>query len=210
MKEQDLNAAARAIDWLASIGERDLARKISFRVLLELKRSTPEEKPEAVREIEAELKKTYVEDLSSTGSLLPGIAGYGGVQKEMDDRPRSGYRSILIETSLKTAAVLVTFFLLFLVGAFILNLGDKHAKMISKIERGDDRKWNQLEAAISRNPYLYYRSALIYEGRGEIDKAIFQMEKALSLAPGSEQYRKKLDELLKMAQEGIDSEDERD
>ena len=55
-----------------------------------------------------------------------------------------------------------------------------------------------LKAAISRNPYLYYRAALLYKGRREMDNAIYQVEKALSLSPNDKLYLKELDELKKL------------
>ena len=55
-----------------------------------------------------------------------------------------------------------------------------------------------LKAAISRNPYLYYRAALLYKKPREIDNAIYQIEKALSLSPNDKLYLKKLEELKKL------------
>lgn len=187
MDEKDLKHIAATVDWLASVGQRKLARTVTFQALLELKRMKPEEKPESVREIEAALKKTY--------------AGDGMMKEASEFRPKSGYVNILFETALKTATVLAVIFVVFTVVGFVTNIGDKHYKMITKIEKGHDRKWNQIEGALSRNPYLYYRAALLYEERDEFDKAVFQMEKAVSLAPGDERYTRKLAELYTLLKE---------
>jgi len=55
-----------------------------------------------------------------------------------------------------------------------------------------------LKAAISRNPYLYYRAALLYKKPREIDNAIYQMEKALSLWPNDKLYLKESNKLKKL------------
>lgn len=187
MNEKDLKSVAASADWLASVGQLDLARRIAFQALLELKRSAPQDKSESLREIEAALRKTY-----TSGGRMRDASGF---------RARNDYVNILIETALKTVAVMAVVFAVFTVAGLVTNIGEKHEKMITKIEKGHDRRWNQIEGAISRNPYLYYRAALLYEERDEFDKAIFQMEKAVSLAPDDERYTLKLEALRSLYEE---------
>ncbi len=202
MDEKDLKSVAASADWLASVGQLDLARRLAFQALLELKRSAPQEKSESLREIEAALKKTYVSDDRKIEVAPEKSRATEGRASEMPGfQARNDYMNIMIETALKTIAVLAAVFAVFTVVGLVTNVGDKHYKMITKIEKGHDRRWNQIEGALSRNPYLYYRAALLYEERDEFDKAIFQMEKAVSLAPDEERYTRKLDALRALYEE---------
>jgi len=184
MEEKDLKVIMKSTEWLGSIGEHTLANNVAYKVLLHLKMMSKENKSESVREIESALKKTYASEKDFTAPVI--------------SQRGNGYWNILFETFLKTSAILLTIWVFLSAALSLLNVNDHYHKALSRSARGDDRNWNRFEAAVSRNPYLYYRSALLYEEDGNLEEAIFQMEKAISLAPHDERYLVKLKELQKM------------
>ena len=102
MDEKDLKSVAASADWLASVGQLDLARRLAFQALLELKRSAPQEKSESLREIEAALKKTYVSDDRKIEVAPEKSRATEGRASEMPGfQARNDYMNIMIETALK-------------------------------------------------------------------------------------------------------------
>lgn len=177
MDEKDFRNMLQAIDSMVSMGEHELAKEMALKAILHFKMSSGELENEKLKEVEVEFVKRYLD-----------IAIHKGKQSVLDT---------LVNTALKTVVVLLVLFVFVGTGTYVL-VGKKFSEERLRFASGESRRWNQFEAAISRNPYLYYRAALGYEKRREIKEAMYQMEKALSLSPDNKLYVKKLEELKKL------------
>ena len=182
MDTKEFKAVLQAVDFMVSNGEYELAQDMIVKAMQHLRITSEgetEEKADERLEIETELTRKYLKT------------------KQMENKTTTPLNNnLFIVTAIKTIIVC-------LIVAMFLFLGVTAAK--KKITRGIDRieqtismsdlRKLKLEAMISRNPYLYYKAALIHEKQDDIENAIEQIEKALGLAPDNKAYIKKLKDL---------------
>lgn len=194
MNADELKAMLKTIDFMISDGEYELAKNMTLKAMQHLRvssESRPEEWLNEKLKIEAELAEKYFK------------------LKSLEDKKAAINSSLVIVTTVKTIIVCsIASLFLFLVISVVKNkVRDELSNLqneLSKIQTSltmDEAKKLKMEAMISRNPFLYYKAALIHEKDGNIEGAIFQIEKALGLSPDNKLYKKKLKDLLMLQQE---------
>jgi len=181
MDTNEFKSVLQAADFMISNGEYELAQDMIVKAMQHLRISSggeTEDKANERLEIETELTRKYLKT------------------KQLENKTTPLNNNLFIVTAIKTIIVclVVSMFLFLGVTAAKKKITGGIDRIEQTISMSDLRKL-KLEAMISRNPYLYYKAALIHEKQGEIDHAAEQMEKALGLAPDNKAYIKKLKDL---------------
>jgi hypothetical protein len=112
---------------MVSVGEHELAKEMALKAIVDFKASLGEVRDEKLKEVEVELAKMY-----------SNIAVH---------KTKESILNTPISIALKTIVVLLVISGFVGVGTSGL-VGNKFNKMMSKIESGGDRRWNQVQAAI--------------------------------------------------------------
>lgn len=181
MDTNEFKAVLQSVDFMVSNGEYELAQDMIVKAMQHLRISSEgetEEKANERLEIEAELTRKYLKT------------------KKLESKTSRLNENLFMTTAVKTIIVclIVSMFLFLGVTAAKKKITGGLNRIEQTISMSDLRKL-KLEAMISRNPYLYYKAALMYEKQGEIEHAIEQMERALGLSPDNKAYIKKLKDL---------------
>ncbi|MBI5204833.1 MAG: tetratricopeptide repeat protein [Nitrospirae bacterium] len=181
MNTDEFKAVLQAADFMISNGEYELAQDMIVKAMQHLRIPSGEDAEEKANErleIETELTRKYLKT------------------KQLEGKTSSLNENLFMTTAVKTLIVCFIISLFLFLG--VTAVRKKITRGVNKIEQSlsmSDMRKIKIEAMISRNPYLYYKAALIYEKQDDIENAIEQTEKALGLAPDNKAYIKKLKDL---------------
>lgn len=181
MNTDEFKAVLQAADFMISNGEYELAQDMIVKAMQHLRIHSGEDTEEKANErleIETELTRKYLKT------------------KQLEGKTSSLNENLFMTTAVKTLIVCFIISLFLFLG--VTAVRKKITRGVNKIEQSlsmSDMRKIKIEAMISRNPYLYYKAALIYEKQDDIENAIEQTEKALGLAPDNKAYIKKLKDL---------------
>lgn len=181
MNTDEFKAVLQAADFMISNGEYELAQDMIVKAMQHLRIPSGEDTEEKANErleIETELTRKYLKT------------------KQLEGKTSRLNENLFMTTAVKTLIVCFIISLFLFLG--VTAVRKKITRGVNKIEQSlsmSDMRKIKIEAMISRNPYLYYKAALIYEKQDDIENAIEQIEKALGLAPDNKVYIKKLKDL---------------